>query len=60
MTSNFIDCPNNGKCGNYKHRVGSLAYKRCVGEKASATRKPAKTSGSAMGRPPSSTAGRPP
>lgn len=51
--------PNGGKCGSYKHRVGSLAYKKCVEEKASATRKPAKTSGSAMGRPPSSPAGRP-
>lgn len=49
----MVICPNGGKCGSYKHRVGSLAYKKCVEEKASATRKPAKTLGSAMGRPPS-------
>lgn len=54
----IVICPNNGKCGSRKHRVGSLAYKKCVEEKASATRKPAKSSGSAMGRPPSVPAGR--
>lgn len=34
MTSNFIDCPDGGKCGHRKHQVGSDAYKRCLRKKA--------------------------
>lgn len=32
-------CPNGGKCGSRRHRVGSLAYKRCLETKATGNSK---------------------
>lgn len=39
MTSNFIDCPDGGKCGHRKRQIGSDAY-------AGAISNPVKLSGS--------------
>lgn len=30
MNSNYIDCPDGGKCGHRKHRPGSKSYKQCL------------------------------
>ena len=35
MTSDFIDCPDGGKCGRRKHQIGSDAYKRCLRKRSS-------------------------
>lgn len=34
MNSNYIECPNGGKCGHKKHQIGSYAYKQCVRRKS--------------------------
>ena len=54
---NMVPCPNGGKCGSKRHRVGSLAYKQCVEMKAAGTRKPATPSAGAMKPPTPSTNG---
>lgn len=53
---NMVPCPNGGRCGSKRHRVGSLAYKQCVEMKAAGTRKSAVTSVGAM-KPPSTNGG---
>ena len=30
MNSNYIDCPDGGKCGHRKYRPGSNSYKQCL------------------------------
>ena len=34
MNSDYIDCPDGGKCGHRKHRIGSYGYKRCMRRKS--------------------------
>lgn len=30
MSSNYVDCPNGGKCGSRNHRPNSVAYRKCL------------------------------
>lgn len=30
MSSNYVDCPDGGKCGHYRHRLRSNAYQWCM------------------------------
>lgn len=52
MSSNYVDCPDGGKCGHYRHRLRSNAYQWCM--------KKAITRGSNRGQVNSSAVTKPP
>lgn len=52
MSSNYVDCPDGGKCGHYRHRLRSNAYQWCMKKAITRGSNSGQVNSSAVTKPP--------